>query len=132
MTGDPPIGTEDVFPKQDPDETPEELWARRMGRDFAPMQATPEAGADAIVRRESGVTDFSNAADEDNAGGYQIEDYPGQDDPTNAAGMQRANFLDESPGDTARRGVNDFIRSAERVVDGNSDTDTDTETRPRR
>jgi len=137
MTGDPPIGTEDVFPKADPDETLEERRAQ-IARpsspgitDPAPMSGTMDSGtahADAIVRRESGVTDFSEAETEDRAGAYQIEDYPGQDDPSGATGAGRNDLIGDSPGGTAARGINDVVQGAERLVDG----DTDADPRPRR
>lgn len=134
MTGDPPIGTEDVFPKEDPAETPEEQQARLRGQTPMQMPGAATSGsvsaqdrADAIVRRESGVTDFSDAADEDSANEYQIEDYPGQDDPSSAAGMRRGDPLNEAPGTTAARGINDFVGSAERLLDGDTDTNTNTD-----
>ncbi len=141
MTGDPPIGTEDVFPKADPDETPEERQVR-IARQSSPGVAAPAgmndtmdsgtAQADAIVRRESGVTDFSQAETEDRAGEYQIEDYPGQDDPSSAAGMRRNDFMDNSPGTTVARGINDFVEGAERLVDGDDNVDTGGNPRSRR
>ncbi len=138
MTGDPPIGTEDVFPKADPDETPEERQSR-IARQSSPGLANPAAmgstmdsgttRADAIVRRESGVTDFSQAESEDRAGEYQIEDYPGQDDPSSAAGMRRNDLVDDSPGNVAARGINDLVQGAERLIDGDTDTDADRRSR---
>jgi len=136
MTGEPPIGTEDVFPREDPAETPEEQRARLRGQTPTQMPEAMTSGsvnaqdrADAIVRRESGVTDFSNAADEDSANEYQIEDYPGQDNPSSAAGMRRGDPLNEAPGTTAARGINDLVGGAERLLDGDADTDANTRSR---
>lgn len=136
MTGEPPIGTEDVFPKEDPAETPEEQQARLRGQTPTQMPGATTSGsvnaqdrADTIVRRESGVTDFSDAASEDSANEYQIEDYPGQDDPSSAAGMRRGDPLDEAPGTAAARGINDLVSGAERLLDGDADTDANTRSR---
>lgn len=99
MVGDPPIGTENTFRPGDPDE-PLEQRQRRLDEQYpvgemVPGRGTPVGGADvqdradAIVRREGGVSDFSQAGAADATPGYRVEDFPGQDNPEAFADPER-------------------------------------------
>lgn len=134
MVGDPPIGTEDTIRPFDRDDTVEERRAREAGQypvgEMVPgrntaMPATSDtpamptdsadalARAEAVVRREGGVSDFAQADATDAAPGYRVEDFPGQDspevfnDPERDASRRDGDIAPGSAADAAGRAVAD-------------------------
>ncbi len=106
MTGDPPIGTEDTIRGTNGDSEAVSQRERRLDDQFPndgirPGRSVPVAGgtledrADAIVRREGGVSDFSQAERADATPGYQVEDFPGQGNPEASADAERDRNRDD-------------------------------------
>lgn len=106
MTGDPPIGTEDTIRATNGDGESLSQRERRLDDQFPdtgvrPGRMDPVAGgtlqdrADAIVRREGGVSDFAHADAADGTPGYQVEDFPGQDNPEASADSDRNRNRDD-------------------------------------
>lgn len=106
MTGDPPIGTEDTIRGANGDGESLTHGERRLDDQFPdsgvrPGRVDTVAGgtlqdrADAIVRREGGVSDFSQAEVADRTPGYRVEDYPGQDNPEAFADAERNRNRDD-------------------------------------